>query len=375
MLSTKTKEHIRRRLALLLPRWGMLLASIGMLGGAVAFTGAHLQVVEVTDTHGSYSLAITSADDVQTLLEQTGITPPQGEDDLVITEEDGRHRYHILRAFSVEVNADGGTNTAVVTDGTVEEAIQEAGLSVGENDIVEPSLDTAVEPGMEVTIQRVSYQEYTQEEVIPAATEYDYTSLYYRSQDEVTTERQGSDGMDRVTYRETYIDGELTDTQEINRETVTPAVSTILKCYGEGAPVSKFVGPEIVDGQPSEGVTAVYSGKRSTGYSASSTARGASGQRLTYGSVAVDPSIIPYGTLMYITSDDGRFVYGYAYAADTGTALQTGHAFVDLYYETYDESVESAVIPVTVYIIDDGTAAQYQEQNDAILAEAISDNG
>ncbi len=375
MLSTKTKEHIRRRLALLLPRWGVLLASIGMLGGAVAFTGAHLQVVEVTDTHGSYSLAITSADDVQTLLEQTGITPPQGEDDLVITEEDGRHRYHILRAFSVEVNADGGTNTAVVTDGTVEEAIQEAGLSVGENDIVEPSLDTAVEPGMEVTIQRVSYQEYTQEEVIPAATEYDYTSLYYRSQDEVTTERQGSDGMDRVTYRETYIDGELTDTQEINRETVTPAVSTILKCYGEGAPVSKFVGPEIVDGQPSEGVTAVYSGKRSTGYSASSTARGASGQRLTYGSVAVDPSIIPYGTLMYITSDDGRFVYGYAYAADTGTALQTGHAFVDLYYETYDESVESAVIPVTVYIIDDGTAAQYQEQNDAILAEAISDNG
>ena len=87
MLSTKTKAHIRRRLALLLPRWGVLLASIGMLGGAVAFTGAHLQVVEVTDTHGSYSLAITSADDVQTLLEQTGITPPQGEDDLVITEE------------------------------------------------------------------------------------------------------------------------------------------------------------------------------------------------------------------------------------------------------------------------------------------------
>lgn len=375
MLSTKTKEHIRRRMALLLPRWGVLLASIGMLGGAVVFTGEHLQVVEVTDTHGNYSLAITSAGDVQTLLQQTGITPPQGEDDLVITEEDGRHRYHILRAFSVEVNADGEVRNAVVTDGTVGEAIQEAGLSVGENDIVEPSLDTAVAPGMEVTIQRVEYREYSQEEVVPAVTEYDYTSLYYRDQDEVTTVRQGSDGLDRVTYRETYIDGELTDTQEVGRETVTAAVSTILKCYGESAPVSDFVGPEIVDGQPSEGVAAVYSGKRSTGYSASSTARGASGERLTYGSVAVDPSIIPYGTLMYITSDDGQFVYGYAYAADTGTALMTGHAFVDLYYETYDESVESAVIPVTVYVIDDETAAQYEAENDAILAEAISDNG
>ena len=24
---------------------------------------------------------------------------------------------------------------------------------------------------------------------------------------------------------------------------------------------------------------------------------------------------------------------------DTGTAMMTGHAFIDLYYETYDESV------------------------------------
>ena len=41
--------------------------------------------------------------------------------------------------------------------------------------------------------------------------------------------------------------------------------------------------------------------------------------------------------------------------------------FVDLYYESYAESVKSAVIPVTVYIIDDETAAQYKEINDAIL--------
>ena len=70
---------------------------------------------------------------------------------------------------------------------------------------------------------------------------------------------------------------------------------------------------------------------------------------------------------MYITSDDGRFVYGYAYAADTGTAMMNGSAFIDLYYETYEESVDNAVIPVTVYVLDDETAAKYKEQNDAIL--------
>ena len=41
---------------------------------------------------------------------------------------------------------------------------------------------------------------------------------------------------------------------------------------------------------------------------------------------------------------------------------------MDLYYESYEESVKSAVIPVTVYIIDEETAAKYQQINDEILA-------
>ena len=51
--------------------------------------------------------------------------------------------------------------------------------------------------------------------------------------------------------------------------------------------------------------------------------------------------------------------------------MMTGHAFVDLYYQTYEESVENAVIPVTVYIIDDEVAAQYQEENDAIQQQLL----
>ncbi len=80
-----------------------------------------------------------------------------------------------------------------------------------------------------------------------------------------------------------------------------------------------------------------------------------------------NPNVIPYGSLMYITSADGRFVYGYAYAADTGTAMMTGSAFIDLYYETYSESVDNAVIAVNVYVLDSDTTAKYKEENDAIL--------
>ncbi len=44
-----------------------------------------------------------------------------------------------------------------------------------------------------------------------------------------------------------------------------------------------------------------------------------------------------------------------------------GKVFIDLYYETYEESVEKRGYSVTVYVLDDETAARYKEQNDAIL--------
>ena len=75
MLSTKTKEHIRRRAALGLPRWGTLLVSLGALAGCVAFTGSQLHVVKITDTHGAQGMAITSAHDIKT-VSYTHLTLP-----------------------------------------------------------------------------------------------------------------------------------------------------------------------------------------------------------------------------------------------------------------------------------------------------------
>lgn len=368
MLSTKTKEHIRRWAAIALPHWGALAVSVAALAGCVAFTGTQLRVVQITDTHGAQGMAITSAHDIKTLMAQTGVPQPGEDDELEITETDGFDQIHILRAYTVPLTVDGATQEVVITEGTVADVLAEAGVTLGPDDEIEPALDAEAVQGTAVTIRRIAYAEYTVEETIPIETEMLESSLFYRSKNEQQLIRYGKEGLDLVTYRETYVDGELTDTTETARETVTEMVTKVIKCYGEGAAVSKFEGPEIVNGRPSEGVAAVYTSQRATGYSASATAKGASGRRLTYGTVAINPNIIPYGSLMYITSADGRFVYGYAYAADTGIAMMQGVAFIDLYYETYDESVENAVISVNIYVLDSATAAQYKETNDAILA-------
>ena len=373
-ISLKTREHIRRRLAVALPKWGALAAGALALGLTIAFTSQALHFVVVSDTHGGSVRILTASSSEETLLSLTD-TPPLGENDKIVWSQNADGRLmQVLRAYTVPVTADGQTRDVITTGATAAELLAQLGLTYDDNDILTPAADETVTEGSSLTLQRVEYVDYTEDVVIPSQRQEVPTSLFYRDPDETMTLQEGSDGLDTVTMRDVYVDGQWTEKQELDRVTQVGMVPTVVKVYGEQAPVSSFVGPEIVDGVPSEGVVETYTGQRSTGYSASSTAKGASGQRLTYGTVAVNPNIIPYGTLMYITSDDGSFVYGYAYAADTGTAMMEGHAFVDLYYQTYQESVESAVVPVTVYIIDDDVASRYEEQNDAIR-QTLLDQG
>ena len=366
-LSIKTKEHFRRRMVLAGPKWGALVGSMAALAGVIAFTTSALHFVTVTDTHGGSTRILTVNQDSASVLAQAGVAPLGENDRAEFSETPDGELLQVLRAYTVQVTADGQTQEVITTGATTAELLTQAGLTYTDQDWLTPGADETVTEGQSVTLQRVSYVEYTEEETIPSEVQEVPTSLFYRKQNKVDVIQQGTDGLDTVTYRETWVDGERTETEEIDRVTQIGMIPTIQKVYGEGAPVSRYVGPEISDGAPVEGVTAVYTGQRATGYSASATAKGASGRRLNYGTVAVNPSVIPYGSLLYITSDDGRFVYGYAYAADTGTAMMTGHAFIDLYYETYDESVDSAVISVTVYVLDSDTAAKYKEENDAIL--------
>ena len=72
----------------------------------------------------------------------------------------------------------------------------------------------------------------------------------------------------------------------------------------------------------------------------------------TAGTVAVRASQIPYGTKMYIRTPGGGFIYGYAVANDTGTALEEGIIDVDLFYDSYQESVLNSVRWVDIYVLD-----------------------
>ena len=67
------------------------------------------------------------------------------------------------------------------------------------------------------------------------------------------------------------------------------------------------------------------------------------------GTVAVDPSLIPYGTRMFIVSNDGLYVYGIGTAEDCGGAIRGKR--VDLYYPTLSECYAFGRRDCTIYFL------------------------
>ena len=76
----------------------------------------------------------------------------------------------------------------------------------------------------------------------------------------------------------------------------------------------------------------------------------ATGTPARYGAIAVDPDVIPYGTRMYIVSNDGYWIYGEATAEDCGGAIN-GY-IIDLYFDSYDTCIQFGRRDCTVYILD-----------------------
>jgi 3D (Asp-Asp-Asp) domain-containing protein len=76
----------------------------------------------------------------------------------------------------------------------------------------------------------------------------------------------------------------------------------------------------------------------------------ATGTTARYGAIAVDPTVIPYGTKMYIVSDDGSWIYGEATAEDCGGAIKGN--IIDLYFDDYSTCIQFGRRSCTVYILE-----------------------
>ncbi|MGM9549116.1 MAG: G5 domain-containing protein [Faecousia sp.] len=298
----------------------------------------------------------TFATDPAEVLDQAGLTLEQYDTYTTQTGE-GVEEITICRSQRVTVDYHGEEMVVTTLDETAGELLSRLNLEVGEYDVLSHAPGTETSDGMVLRVDNVIKARQTYTSTIPHEITYCNDSTIPVGTQEVLT--MGADGELLCTADVIYVNGEETE-RVVLSETVTKAPVTEVIAMGTGGE-TKAVDPDampvIADGYITlpTGEVLTYTGTatiRATAY----THTDAGCDMITYtgttvhkGTVAVDPRYIPYGTRMFIVSNDGEYVYGIAVAEDCGGDIKGDR--MDLYFPTFNECIQFGRRVCTVYFL------------------------
>lgn len=343
-------------------------ACVAVLGGVLSIRPALQLMTAKKVTLSDDGLAVevrTHSGTVADLLMEYNIV--LGEGDVVYPEladpVAGGCEVLVRRAVPVSVSADGQTRRISLLNGTVGKALYLAGVTVDADDIVTPALTEPVTSGMEITVSRVQIStEVEQRRLKYRVTYQDDDDLYIGTEEMV---KQGSEGVKEVTLRVVAVDGVETERTVVSEEVVEPAqnrvvaqgtkptptpkptatpkktASTTKKATNTPKPTKSAAPKKTPDPDKKQASdvtdnTITVDGKTYTyekTLSVMITAYTHTGRKTStgvwpsVGTVAVDKSVIPYGTKLYIPG------YGFGVAQDTG--VSGNH--IDVFFDTEAE--------------------------------------
>ena len=302
-------------------------------GAAIAVAAASMaptpDSVPVTLHEDGLAISTTAAaPTVGEALDQKGVVLGRGDyvfPDRASPLTAGTHIY-IYHANDVSLTVDGQSANTRTRKATVAGLLSEAGITLAPADRVEPPPDTPLTKDTAVRVVRVREGIDTVEETESRETIYrDDPSM---DQGAYVVLQPGADGLIRRSYRVVYEDG-----QEAKRELVEESeIPSQPEIVARGTRLVKLVdtaaGP--LRYRTSLRVYATWYRPASAGRSPESPWYGiaATGVQVHRGIVAVDPSVIPLGSRMYVPG------YGEAVAADTGSAV-IGN-IIDLGFADYE---------------------------------------
>lgn len=323
--------------------------------------------IKVSD-NGGETVSYIGNGSVGLALLENGITLKDG-DELNCSVNDRLYEgmeIAISRAFPVKIMADGETVTVNIASGTVSDALDKAVITVDDDDILSKPLDTPLEKDLFIKITRISYVERVDTVEIAYKTVTKKDSSMYTDQSKI--EVKGVKGQQTITYNEKFIDGVLTESTAVNT-VVDKAPVDEVKIVGTKKRAAAVSGVTLANGkktisrltppaslQLDKNYVPVSYKKKIVGTASAYSGGGltATGKSVMPGYIAVNPKQIPYHTKMWIVSNDGKYIYGYASAEDTGGFTKwTGNraTLCDLYFPTDAQTRAFGRRSVTIYIL------------------------
>lgn len=252
--------------------------------------------------------------------------------------EDGS-KVTISRGCPRFVACDGKISVIVTCCEQVSGVLDLAQVVLGPEDIVTPGLEDVMADCSTIKVVRVTYGEEVQE----ISTDFDTETRKDDSLEVGLTRvyKNGSRGLARVTYAVRYEDRKAVRRDEVKRETIKEPSNKVvlvgtLRQVARGGESLRFTKAVEVS-STAYCPCAKCCGKYANGYTHT-------GLPAKKGVIAVDPSVIPLGTRVYV---DG---YGYAVAADTGSAIKGTR--IDVCFDTHEEALKWGMKKVKVFLLE-----------------------
>jgi uncharacterized protein YabE (DUF348 family) len=250
---------------------------------------------------------------------------------------------NITRAVKVKIAVDGKSLDTESAEANVGDMLAAEGVKLADQDKVSPARDSKLQDGTEVVIVRVNTADITQVSPVEYATVVKNDSSILKGVKKVV--QAGQAGEKSAVFKVTYENG-----AEVSRALVSETVTKepVQQIVATGTAVAVAAATSTSRGgdfSASKVINMKTTAYNSAETGSNITASGAVAVRNSsgYSTIAVDPSVIPLGTKVYVEG------YGYAIAQDTGGAIKGN--IIDLYFNSMSEVNAWGVRYVNVYIL------------------------
>ena len=300
-----------------------MLAAYSVLGFA-AYVPETVKNVTVMDGNGRKVIQ-TEAFTFDSILKEARVQ--MGQHDTYWTStpkvEDGTMIY-VERAVPINIVYQGKTTTLYTTQQTVQGVVGQAGYDLRKVMPLEDGM-SKVHQGVTIHINPYTVKRVTVSESVSPAMTLWYDETLSPGQQVIV--EPGKKGVKSVTEDQYMVDGKIVHRDVISSEVSDPGTPGTARSGSEDGTVGRILRMKATAYHPSDG--------GGSGITATGTQAG-------YGTVAVDPSVIPLGSHVYIPS------YGNAVAADTGGSIVGNR--IDLCMETLQECYNFGQQYVDVYV-------------------------